>query len=440
MADITVADKLYVTVQGRADANSESGHLGFASPYTKDANFKKRKITQDQWAYGYGTDWVIDEDDEITAGPNHRSEYEMIHLFVTQAYPRIVKNEPREGFEIAKSVRRYGYRGPGNVLWRITDPAGYDLEISSENFASIVDHCVMEKGVIKGRCVWGRDGNKNVLLPEGSEPYDLAMRLTKQTKNTVSLKDVTVGDTIEILNKGMTGIPFTYLGKMFIHCADRIKSPDSGRSYYSSDAGTNLDAKIVERYVIQRHSDNKLVTVSTLKVAEITGKADGELTREMAARMVNDMPHIDFEGLYEQVSFVSVEKNPSFKVDLQEMTTSPYTDGGFKRHEQHYTAFILVQHNGSWYRCANKSEYQSGGGSTYTGFWYNLEGIPFENGDTRAKASGQMVQSSGHVWNRYTQWENYTTDPQLGAKYYTAKIVFDNGEERDLSGLRSVLR
>ena len=56
----TIASKLYVTIQYRKDAGNDDGHLGFASPYTKDAAFQKRKSTQDSWAYGGGTTIEID--------------------------------------------------------------------------------------------------------------------------------------------------------------------------------------------------------------------------------------------------------------------------------------------------------------------------------------------------------------------------------------------
>ena len=151
-----IFDQLYVTIQYRKDANNESGLLGFASPYTKDAAFKKRKETQDKWAYGGGINVIIDAEDGITVepGPRVNPGWDASALFIANCYPRIVKNEPTEGFQLAKSVRRYGWSGSGNVVWRITDPRGFDLEISSENFASIINCCDLEKGTIKGKCVW----------------------------------------------------------------------------------------------------------------------------------------------------------------------------------------------------------------------------------------------------------------------------------------------
>ena len=181
----TIPQQLYVTVQYRGDTNNESGLLGFASPYTRDAAFEKRKHTQDNWAYGHGITVTIDAEDNVSVTGEGSSGYGRANwdagaLFIANCFPRIIPNEPQEGFELAKSVRRYGWGGSGNVVWRITDPRGFDLEITSENFASILNCAVVDHGVIQGKCVWGREGSRNVLLPENSEPYQAAMKQTEK--------------------------------------------------------------------------------------------------------------------------------------------------------------------------------------------------------------------------------------------------------------------
>lgn len=220
----TIFDKLYVTIQYRGDANNESGLLGFASPYTKDSAFEKRKVTQDSWAYGSGITVTIQDDENVLVeGEGRRGGYgggekwDTAMLFMANAYPKIVKNEPVDGFEIAKSVRRYGWNGGGNVKWRITDPRGFDLEISSENFASIIDCSVIENGVIKGKCVWGREGKDNILLPENSEPYKKAYNRTKMIAEKLSLNDIKRGDVVTLVTKhGDAGYrDARYLGRMF---------------------------------------------------------------------------------------------------------------------------------------------------------------------------------------------------------------------------------
>lgn len=208
----TIPEKLYVTIQYRKD--SSQGLLGFSSPYTKDAPFEKRKATQDSWAYGYGAKFTIDDQDDSISGEfSENSKIDAMMLFSAGCYPKIVDNSLTEGFEIAKSVRRSGWGGGGNVVWRIADPRGYELEISSENFARIIDCTTIINGVIQGKCCWGRDGAKNILLPEASDVYQDAKAKTFMVNNKVAIADVTPGDTVRLLNKNYEDKDLVYLGK-----------------------------------------------------------------------------------------------------------------------------------------------------------------------------------------------------------------------------------
>ena len=132
----TLPDKLYVTVQYREDSSSVDGLLGFASPYTKDAAFRKRKLTQDGWAYGNTEAVIINEDDSMHINGAIKLRIDPVALFMGNCAPKIIDNVLVAGFTIAKSVRRSsGWGGSGNVVWRIADPRGFELEIKSENFA-----------------------------------------------------------------------------------------------------------------------------------------------------------------------------------------------------------------------------------------------------------------------------------------------------------------
>jgi hypothetical protein len=408
--NIIVYDKLYVTVQGRSDAQSETGHLGFASPYTKDAAFLKRKTTQDNWAYGYGTDWVINDEDEITQGENHRSELNMAMLFVTQAYPRIVVNEPREGFEIAKSVRRWGWRGSGNVVWRITDPAGYDLEISSENFASILDCTTVEKGKILAKCVWGRENGKNILLPEGSDPYNAAMNYTTKTKKKVSLKDIKIGDTVNVLNKGMEAEDWVYYGKMWIY----TEMPVYHDRYSSKE--TKSSGKLTDRYVFRSTIDGKFAQVSTPKVTDLVESAATEMTKEEAARIINRDLGKDWKvgGTYYGTSLVYPTK-PG-KDQTPTFTLVPVNDGDvFVEHEgkkvfksfdedawsrSAVLRFAIL--DGKAYMCSNNREHIRVGASYSNLITPRLVEVSYDALIKRGAVElvGSMVNEGTHVWNR----------------------------------------
>jgi hypothetical protein len=275
----TVPDKIYVTLQYRDDSSNEDGLLGFMSPYTKDAAFEKRKETQDSWAYGRGIKIHIDEDDNVTASGSSNSYSKSLDaatIFMTNCYPRILKNEPIDGFQIAKSVRRSGWSGSGNVTWRITDPRGFDLEIRSENFAKLVASGTLINGVIQGKCAWARDGSNNVLLAEDSEPYQSAVVVTTKLKNKISLKDVKLGDTVDVMTGGKM-LTAQYLGKMFFMYMD-------GMGNY---AATGLSFGVQKEMYLFKNTDGYFTISSSPKVINIEKRIDVPLTKEEIAVTAN---------------------------------------------------------------------------------------------------------------------------------------------------------
>jgi hypothetical protein len=226
----TIPTQLYVTIQYDDQTTSKTSQLGFAGPYTQDAGFAKRKVTQDTWAYGRATQVTIHENQDITlvtsdvvqqqtyASGSNSKYWDAGMLFISNCYPRIIDNVPLEGFEIGKTVRRSGWSGGGNVKWRITDPRGFDLEISSENFASLVDCADLTKGLIQGKCAWGRDGARNILLPVSSTPFLEATRQTIKENTKIPLSQVQCGDTVELINSQLPRLEreFIFYGKMHI--------------------------------------------------------------------------------------------------------------------------------------------------------------------------------------------------------------------------------
>jgi len=287
MATTTIPEKLYVTVQYRSDvADNAGGLLGFASPYTKDAAFEKRKSTQDSWAYGYGSEMEItDTDSVIIKTVPSNAKWDKTSLFVYRCQPRIIKNEPVEGFEIAKSVRRYGWNGSGNVKWRITDPRGFDLEISSENFASVIDCVDMEKGLIKGKCAWGRQGSQNILLPEVSEPYKAAHSLTVKVNSKISLKDVQPGDVVEVLTTKVVEADAVavYCGKMYFLVMEYGR--DDRHDYRNSFTGEYFLAhEQKEAYLFKSVSSGNYFTIgSGPKIVNIVTKAAAPIDKKVLA-------------------------------------------------------------------------------------------------------------------------------------------------------------
>ena len=210
-------------------------------------------------------------------------------LFIAGCYPRVIPNEPVAGFEIAKSVRRYGWNGGGNVKWRITDPRGFDLEISSENFASVLSCADVSKGVIQGRCVWGRIGSNNVLLPEASEPYQKATEHTTKVNTKISLKDLNPGDKVELLSSKISAKHQTcyYMGKYFFLEVEQGKDTNDTSRYYNSGNGVfTFNTKQTDKYLFKSAADGHYFTLGTPKVVAVLDKIPTPLNKLEVARTV----------------------------------------------------------------------------------------------------------------------------------------------------------
>lgn len=193
---IVVPKRIYINYQKRKE-HDDNVKLGFATyADQEDKPFEKRKSTIDSWADRERYEYVRHAD-----GRSKRIEKE-------PEFPaEFIDNKPRIGFKIPRHVRRWGWNG-GNVLWRVEDPRGFELEIASENMGQMLMHCTIVEGEIQGECVWGWNktgGSKVVLLPVNSEPYQEALNDTILHNSTVSMKDVNIGDRI-VLKNGAEGV------------------------------------------------------------------------------------------------------------------------------------------------------------------------------------------------------------------------------------------
>ena len=171
-----------------------SGTLGFATPYEDNAAFRKRKATVDSWCCG-----SVLENGRYVPKPGKTE---------------IIDNIPREGFKITDDVKRV-YWGGGNIVWRVLDPYGFELEIQSANLLAIINTAGLKAGgEIPGKCLWGRDGKDNILLHESSQEYQTAILAAETIKKpkTVGSNDRMVGHKY-LLMDGSQGI---YLGKFWV--------------------------------------------------------------------------------------------------------------------------------------------------------------------------------------------------------------------------------
>lgn len=244
--DIKFPEEHYVNFQSRPSVDNVP--LGFMTPHATDAAGKKRKESVDNWAQTY---------DRST---NSYRKTEGV----------IYKNEPMVGFKLSREIRRYASFGQGNVKWRIEDPRGFELEISSPNFAQIIMLCNLEKGEIMEQCIWGRLGAENILVPVDSDAYRAAQENTARVAKKVSLKDINIGDEV-LMHNGEKG---TFLGIFYFIRASRS----------AQEFGAKITDK--KRYVFQVAKD-RLSAIATPKISEATaGEKIG--TQEESEKFINN--------------------------------------------------------------------------------------------------------------------------------------------------------
>lgn len=225
---ITIPDQYYIGFVERYEDHLIQ--LGFAVPHGTDSAAKKRMTTVDNW-----------RDEKIE--------------------PKVFDNVLMEGFQVFRQKYR-SYWGGANVVWRIIDPRGFQLEIESGNMENIIDCTVIDKGMIKGKCVWGRSGSKNVLLPEASEPYQNAMQNTK-VKNSVGVKisSVVPGSLITLKNNEQ----IVYLGKYYTFITE-VKNDE--KTVVSCDKQYHCYTTVDDGKLVQSIS-----IVADLKVSSVDGVA-----------------------------------------------------------------------------------------------------------------------------------------------------------------------
>lgn len=158
---------------------SNNTPVGFATPWGTDSGAKKRMSTVDHWI----------------------GRVRKPHALGTC----VIENKPLSGFKLAGSVR-----SGSQDRWRVSDPRGFELEISAANLSEIMRECTIANGVILDQCVWAREGGENVLLSTENEAYQTALEVTAISNSTTSWRDVKPGNRV-VLRNTLSGI---YLGKM----------------------------------------------------------------------------------------------------------------------------------------------------------------------------------------------------------------------------------
>lgn len=155
--------------------------LAFLTPYEDNVNGKKRQESVNNW---------------IKYNSNFRG--------AKKFGPEIIKNEPRTGFKIVGSSSRWS---TSNKHARIYDPEGYQLEITIENLIELLQEVTVEKGRIKDKMIWLRNGANNYLSLYDSERYKKATNPKREKAISYNIGDV---------GKDSYNNEYQYLGKVNI--------------------------------------------------------------------------------------------------------------------------------------------------------------------------------------------------------------------------------
>jgi hypothetical protein len=223
--NIVIPSQIYIGYTQR----SVDEKLGFGTYFEDNAACRKRQATIDSWI-----------DKKIPT--------------------EVIDNKPRAGYHLSERVTHGGGWNDLNVFWRIVDPRGFELEISSGNLGKLFQYCDIDHGLITGECVWGWDkgnGSKVVLLPVNSEIYvQSEVSTDRHNAKSISLKDLKIGDWVHLKNdqKG------TYFGKITY-------------GWYSSDLKIG-PGKVTfsTSYVIQNEDDTLYFIQSPKVIATAEGK------------------------------------------------------------------------------------------------------------------------------------------------------------------------
>jgi hypothetical protein len=324
--DIKFPTQHYVTFQTRPD--EDGAPLGFMVPDGTDSAAKARKDSADKWAkgYGYGAE---------NTGALPAQTYE---------------NKPMNGFKLGRSLRHGGGGwGQGNVKWRIEDPRGFELEITSPNLAQIMSCTTIENGEILDQCMWARLKSDNVLVPVSSEVYKAAQANTERAGKKASMSDLKLGDHV-VMQNGTEG---TYLGCYWIGSDGftyyNIVTAEIRRKSHLFYVGANFRR---ESYGT-REQEDAVRSIADPKLAEIHPTATPMTPQEAEALVQHYIENgTDFEtatsnyGGRPDYALFNTGKKPKDLPDrvLEPLDITPFTTGTDDR-----DLVFVAEQNGVWF-------------------------------------------------------------------------------------------
>lgn len=173
-SEFTIPDQHFITFNNKNQ--SSQAPLAFMVPDGNDQAAQKRKNTALNWG-----------------SPDIK--------------PITTKNKLMNGFRILNSQRRYY---SNNVVFRVLDPRGFELEINADNLERLISSATIENGEILSACMWARKRSANYLISEDDELLNRARDNTVRLENFVPIYNVAVGDKVLL----QSGVECVYLGRL----------------------------------------------------------------------------------------------------------------------------------------------------------------------------------------------------------------------------------
>lgn len=171
---IKFQDKLWYVITA---STYQDTNLAYMCHYDKTKACEKRQDTGRRWAQS--GEWNEDR-------TKHTDLFGEEH---------IVPNLPSTGFKLGSVVSRYS---TDNKLFRVTDPRGFEVEISAGNVSALLQDATVINGEVQEECIWGRDSGGNVLVVMDSKCYfdNMAELNKKKEIEFIPFKDLKVGDEV----------------------------------------------------------------------------------------------------------------------------------------------------------------------------------------------------------------------------------------------------
>jgi hypothetical protein len=280
-----VFSKLFVGVQS---SSGKPVPLAFATPYEENAAGRKRQDTVISWLGG-AREAVIGDDGRYKLDANDKITY-----IDRKLDTRLIENEPLPGFRVTDDVKRV-YWGGGNVVWRIHDPRGFELEIQSANLMAIIQTAGLEQGgLIPGKCVWGRERGDNILLHESSEEYKDAVKAAETLKAPKQVNKAAreVGTVYRLVD----GSPAIYLGKVHM-CVTQYPDDHSHGNAVVQVAPPQGD--LVTDTVLNWSRYDARPSEPFEAVLPVGPDSDGNVRPTSAIRLYKKAPLVDALSVYE---------------------------------------------------------------------------------------------------------------------------------------------